>query len=113
MPDFASSEDRFSNMIAFTYINMYIQRHNKWRIWLIAKQDINVIQLWYKKNLSQHIYIYNYGFAYVRLSHLCRPLRSTFAVREIASFGQQMFNAPVGINGLQDNKASVFISAAK
>ena len=34
------------------------------------------------------------------LTHLCRPVRSTFAVRETASLGQQMLNAPVGINGL-------------
>ena len=35
------------------------------------------------------------------LTHLCRPVRSTFAVRETASLGQQMLNAPVGINGLK------------
>ena len=35
------------------------------------------------------------------LTHLCRPVRSTFAVRETASLGQQMLNAPVGINGLR------------
>ena len=52
------------------------------------------------------------------LTHLCRPVRSTFAVRETAalgimgapevpplcretqSLGQQMLNAPVGINEL-------------
>ena len=35
------------------------------------------------------------------LTHLCRPVRSTFAVRKTASLGQQMLNAPVGINGLR------------
>ena len=57
------------------------------------------------------------------LTHLCRPVRSTFAVRETASLGimgapevpplyretqslgQQMLNAPVGINGLMPNAA--------
>ena len=34
------------------------------------------------------------------LNYLCPPLRSTFAVRETASLGQQMLNATVGINGL-------------
>ena len=34
------------------------------------------------------------------LTHLCQPLRSTFAVRETQSLGQQMLNATVGINGL-------------
>ena len=34
------------------------------------------------------------------LTHLCRPLRSTFVVRETQSLGQQMLNATVGINGL-------------
>ena len=34
------------------------------------------------------------------LTHLCPPLRSTFAVREMASLGQQMLNATVGKNGL-------------
>ena len=34
------------------------------------------------------------------LVHLCRQVRSTFAVRETQSLGQQMLNAPVDINGL-------------
>ena len=33
------------------------------------------------------------------LTHLCRHVRSTFAVRETQSLGQKMLNAPVGING--------------
>jgi len=37
------------------------------------------------------------------LTHLCRPVRSTCAVRETASLGQQILNAPVGINGLNEN----------
>ena len=48
----------------------------------------------------------------VDLTHLCRPVRSTFAVRETASLGimgqslgQQMLNAPVGINGLTWTKS--------
>ena len=62
----------------------------------------------------------------VCLTHLCRPVRSTFAVRETASLGimgapeipslcremqslgQQMLNAPVGINGLIDSSPSSF-----
>ena len=39
------------------------------------------------------------GFKWA-LTHLCPPLRSTFAVRETASLGQQMLSATVGINGL-------------
>ena len=39
-------------------------------------------------------------FIYFFLTHLCRTVRSTFAVRETASLGQQMLTAPVGINGL-------------
>ena len=35
------------------------------------------------------------------LTHFCPPLRSTFAVREKQSLGQQMLNATVGINGLR------------
>ena len=34
------------------------------------------------------------------LTHLCPPLRSTMAVRETQSLGQQMLNATVGKNGL-------------
>ena len=42
---------------------------------------------------------------FTSLTHFCPPLRFrnqvlTFAVRETASLGQQMFNATVGINGL-------------
>ena len=39
------------------------------------------------------------------LTHLYPPLRSTFAVRETASLGQQMLNATVGTNGLIQTKA--------
>ena len=35
-------------------------------------------------------------------SGLIYPVRSTFAVRETASLGHQMLNAPVGINGLRN-----------
>ena len=40
------------------------------------------------------------GVMGTQLTHLCPPLRSTFAVRETQSLGQQMLNATVGINGL-------------
>ena len=43
------------------------------------------------------------------LTHLCPPLLSTFAVRETASLGQQMLNAPLGINGL---KSASYVSCA-
>ena len=36
----------------------------------------------------------------VELTHLCPPLRSTFAVRETQSLRQQMLSATVGINEL-------------
>ena len=39
--------------------------------------------------------------SFLSLTHSCLPLRSTFAVRETASLGQQMLNATVGINGLK------------
>ena len=51
-----------------------------------------------------HIYKKLTENEYTRLSHLCRPVRSTFAVRETQSLGQQMLNAPVGINGLTENE---------
>ena len=41
------------------------------------------------------------------LTHLCRWVRSTFAVRETQSLGQQMLNAPVGINGLRNQKSCI------
>ena len=41
------------------------------------------------------------------LTHLCPPLRSTFAVRETQSLGQQMLNVTVGINGLMIKKATL------
>ena len=48
----------------------------------------NVILIFYEPTLSNI------------LTHLCRTVRSTFAVRETQSLGQQMLNAPFGINGL-------------
>ena len=44
------------------------------------------------------------------LTHLCRPVRSTFAARETQSLWQQMLNAPVGINGLTREKIPVSVT---
>ena len=49
--------------------------------------------------ISLYIYIC-WHYPLYRLTHLCPELRSTFAVRETASLGQQMLNATVGKNGL-------------
>ena len=38
------------------------------------------------------------------------PTVPTFAVRETASLGQQMLNAPVGINGLTDSMLNILTS---
>ena len=86
-------------------VGMLLRRvHRYWVIFLLVhRHGVLFVGLW--GGLCSKYYL-----ILVQLTHYCRAVLSTFAVRETASLGimgaprmprrQQMLNAPFGINGL-------------